>query len=195
VGAYLKRVNYAARLSPTLECLIGLQEAQDHTIAFENFDIHLGRAIDLSPEYLFHKIVDSRRGGYCFELNGLFLSALKQIGFDARPLLGRVHISGTATGRGHQISLVSIEEKEWIVDVGFGKDTPLAPVPLETNVEFDICGRSMQIVESRKYGFMLQILKEKGWSDLYSFDLEHVCQGDIEYGNYYTSRVITESGV
>ena len=55
--------------------------------------------------------------------------ALKSMGFDVRALLGRVHITGTPTGRGHQIELVTIEGKQWIADVGFGADTPRAPIP------------------------------------------------------------------
>jgi N-hydroxyarylamine O-acetyltransferase len=117
----------------------------------------------------------------------LFLTALQKIGFKARPLLGRVHISGEATGRGHQISLVTIDNKLWITDVGFGADTPRCPLPLETDTPMSSGGQTIQIIDSNDFGFMVQAFREGVWSNLYSFDLEHVCQGDIEYGNYYTS--------
>jgi N-hydroxyarylamine O-acetyltransferase len=187
LNLYLHRIRHSLDVGPTIECLESLQRTQHHTIPFENFDIQLDRSIDLAPETLFRKLVLGSRGGYCFELNGLFLSALQKIGFKARPLLGRVHISGEATGRGHQISLVTIDNKLWIADVGFGADTPRCPLPLETDTPTSSGGQTIQIIESDKFGFMVQALREGAWRSLYSFDLEHVCRGDIEYGNYYTS--------
>lgn len=185
--AYLQRIHYDSEIESTIGCLRRLHFSQRHTIPFENFDIQLGRPMDLAPEHLFRKLVGSSRGGYCFELNGLFLSALQEIGFDARPLLGRVHLSGEATGRGHQISLVTIDKRQWVTDVGFGGDTPNAPVPLEINTPIEMEGQTLRITKSKNFGFMLQTLRESAWRNLYSFDLEHVCQGDIDYGNHYTS--------
>ena len=119
-GAYLRRINYAGDTSPTVENLKALHHSHFRTIPFENFDILLGRGIDLSPDGIFRKLVLKRRGGYCFELNGLFLMALRAFGFDARALLARTHVTGTPSGRGHQIALVTVGEERWIVDVGFG---------------------------------------------------------------------------
>ena len=131
--AYLQRVGYDEKTVPTVDTLKALHHAQLYTISFENFDIQLGRGVNLDPETIFEKLVHKRRGGYCFELNGLFLMALKDFGFDARPLLSRVHKTGTPTGRGHQIELVTIQGKQWIADVGHGADTPRTPIPLELN--------------------------------------------------------------
>ena len=75
--AYLKRINYKNDLTVSIECLRQLHYAQLFTIPFENFDIVLGKGIDLEPAKLFDKLVHHRRGGYCFELNGLFLMALQ----------------------------------------------------------------------------------------------------------------------
>lgn len=82
---YLQRINLDTEISPSLECLEKLHIAQHRAIPFENFDIALGRPIDLTPQAVFNKLVRNRRGGYCFELNGLMLQALKHYGFDARP--------------------------------------------------------------------------------------------------------------
>jgi N-hydroxyarylamine O-acetyltransferase len=113
--------------------------------------------------------------------------ALKEIGFTARPLLGRVQITGEPTGRGHQISLVTIDNKQWIADVGFGGDTPGAPLPLETDIPIEVGDQTLRIIESKEFGFILQALKGAQWKNLYSFDLEYVCSGDINYGNHYTA--------
>ena len=70
---YLERLNYSGSLQPTEDRLEALHRAQHCTIPFENFDILLGRGISLEPAALLDKLVNSPRGGYCFELNGLYL--------------------------------------------------------------------------------------------------------------------------
>jgi N-hydroxyarylamine O-acetyltransferase len=184
---YLQRICLNGDFPPTADALTALHHAQLYTIPFENFDIQLGRGIDLNPAVLFDKLVHRKRGGYCFELNGLFLMALNHFGFDARPLLARVHITGTPTGRGHQIALLTIAGRRWIADVGFGSETPRAPVPLELNRPAVAEGQSIRLVDGGDFGFILQSEKDGRWMDLYSFTLDHVFPPDIKYGNHYTS--------
>ena len=117
---YCARTSTTTIGAPTIDRLEDLQRAQAYAIPFENFDIQLGRGINLDAEHLLNKLVRSRRGGYCFELNGLFLRAIQRAGFRARALLARVHVAGEPTGRGHQMSLVAMGDRQWIVDVGFG---------------------------------------------------------------------------
>jgi len=186
-NAYLKRLSYAGEIVPTVDTLEALHHAQLYTIPFENFDIQLGRNINLEPEAIFKKLVQKRRGGYCFELNGLFLMVLKAFGFEVRPLLARTRIMGIPTGRGHQIELVTIQGKQWIADVGFGEDTPRAPFPLEINQPTIRDGQKVRLVDADPFGIMLQTLKDDQWIDLYSFDLGHVCPADIDYGNHFNS--------
>ncbi len=184
---YLNRVNFKGDVEASGSALEALHHAHLYAIPFENFDVLLGRGIDLDPKALFHKLVIKRRGGYCFELNGLFLEALKAFGFDARALLGRVHVTGTPTGRGHQIELVRIGSREWILDVGFGGDTPRMPVPLILDEPVTKWGQTVRLTDGGNFGIMLQMKKEEEWADLYSFDLSYVFQGDIEYGNHFNS--------
>lgn len=185
--AYLQRVRYDGKIAPTVDTLKALHHAQLYGIPFENFDIQLGRAINLHPKAIFEKLIQKNRGGYCFELNGLFLMALKSMGFDVRALLCRVHITGTPTGRGHQIELINIDGRQWIADVGFGADTPRVPIPLELNQPTIHDGQKIRLVDAGHFGIMLQTEKDNEWIDLYSFDLSHVFSADIDYGNYFTS--------
>ena len=187
IDAYLQRINRSEEKTPTIDTLKALHHAHLYTIPFENFDIQLGRGINLEPSAIFEKMVRKKRGGYCFEMNGLFLMALKAFGFDARPLLARVHKTGTPSGRGHQIELVAIQGKQWIVDVGFGGDTPRGPIPLKLYQPTIYDGQKVQLADAEHFGIMLQIFENDQWVDLYSFDLGHVCQADIDYGNYFTS--------
>ena len=184
---YCQRTGAASTGAASLELLEEMQRTQLYAMPFENFDIQLGRGIDLSPEHLIDKLIRHRRGGYCFELNGLFLSALRSIGFEARPLLARVHVGGEPTGRGHQLSLVTLSGREWIADVGFGGACPRAPIPLEHGIE-SIQGHQTFRLAPHELGYMLQLkLPDGEWQNLYSFDLTPVVPSDITYGNHFTS--------
>ena len=185
--AYLQRIKYSHQIYPTEKDLKDLHRAQFYTIPFENFDILLGRGVNLEPGQLFNKLVHKRRGGYCFELNGLFLMALRAFGFDACPLLGRVHITGTPSGRGHQLTLITIQGKQWIADVGFGSDTPRTPIALDQRRPVIHDGQKFRLINTTNFGFMAQTFKGGHWENLYSFDLGYVCPADIKYGNHFTS--------
>ncbi|MEN3975547.1 arylamine N-acetyltransferase [Emcibacter sp. SYSU 3D8] len=185
--AYLKRIGLAAAPTPSVDGLRSLQRAQPLAIPFENFDILLGRGISLDPATIFDKLVRRPRGGYCFEVNSLFLAALQAFGFEARALLGRVHIAGPVGGRTHQLSLVRIGGEDWIADVGFGSGTALAPMRLSLDVEQDLNGSVRRYVANDVYGIILQMRGEEGWSNLYSFDMGHVIDSDRVLGNHFTS--------
>jgi N-hydroxyarylamine O-acetyltransferase len=184
---YLERVAYAGSTSPSENLLEALQRAQLATIPFENFDILLGRGISVEPQHIAQKLLNSRRGGYCFELNGLFLMAVQALGFDARPLLARVHLSGQPSGRSHELLLVTIEGRDWIADAGFGGPSLRAPIPLELDVERRQDGRTFRLIDAGPFGTMLQMLRDGQWADLYSFDRGQVLPVDIAVGNHFTS--------
>lgn len=185
--AYLRRVQYSGSLQPTEELLASLHRAQIYAIPFENIDIILGRNINLEPVNLFNKLIYRRRGGYCFELNGLFLMALNALGFTTQSLLGRVHISGTPNGRGHQITLVTIGANKWVADVGFGHPSLRIPIRLEIDAPSIHDGRTFRLIDAQHFGYMLQTLQSDGWQNLYSFDLGYVCPADIDFGNHFTA--------
>src|SRR4029434_8767102 len=96
-----------------------------------NLDILLGRPIKLDVESLERKLIDGRRGGYCFEQNLLFSAVLEQLGFKVTRLMARVRYRTTALlPRTHMAVLVDLADgKKWIADVGFGADGLLLPVP------------------------------------------------------------------
>jgi N-hydroxyarylamine O-acetyltransferase len=185
--AYLRRIDFSGPADVSPDTLGRLHYAHFHNIPFENFDILLGRGIDLAPQAIFEKLVLKKRGGYCFELNGLFLQALQALGFKARALLARVHITGTPSGRGHQLELVSIDGRDWVADVGFGGNSPRRPIPLELDNPVSMEGQTIRLADGGAFGVMLQAFKNGEWQDLYSFDLGLVVPADIAYGNHYTS--------
>ncbi len=137
VRAYLARIGLEGMPEAGVEGLKQVQRAHRLAIPFENFDIPLGRGIDLTPEAIAAKLVGQRRGGYCFEHNGLFVKMLTALGFAVRPLLARVWLGvepGEVPPRTHMLVLVTLGQQEWIADVGFGGSfTP--PLPLEDGAE------------------------------------------------------------
>ena len=78
---YLKRINYSGSLEPSLKVLKQLQQAHLMSVPFENLDIHYGRTIELDLDKIFNKVVVDHRGGFCYELNGLFGELLSMLGF------------------------------------------------------------------------------------------------------------------
>ena len=88
VAEYLERMAYDGPTDPTEETLRRLHHAHLLAVPFENLDIHLDRPIVLDVDALFEKVVRRRRGGFCYELNGLFGWLLGELGFDAT-MIGR----------------------------------------------------------------------------------------------------------
>jgi len=188
---YLERLGMAPLVDADFKSLAQLQRHHVFAIPFENLDIILGRGIPVDLPTIYNKVVNNQRGGYCFELNGLFCNALQNFGFDARPLLARVHLGMEPGGRTHQITLVNVDHQEYITDVGFGSLSLRSPVPFVTDQVSQQDHLQYRIVNDPKWRFLMQVKNSElggaQWLTMYSFDLEHVCQGDIVTGNHYTS--------
>jgi N-hydroxyarylamine O-acetyltransferase len=123
LAAYFNRIGYGGPRVPTIEVLNALTAAHTQAIPFENLDVLLGRGIDLAPDAVFDKLVRRRRGGYCFEHNGLFLEVLTALGFAVRPLSARGRIlppRGQIPPRTHMLLEVQIGGERWLTDVGVG---------------------------------------------------------------------------
>jgi len=128
---YCARIGYAGPRDATLGTLRALHRAHLLTIPYENLDIHLGLPLALDREAMFTKLVDERRGGWCYEMNGVFGRVLETLGFSVRYLsgaVGRAERGWRAQGN-HLVLLVTLD-RPWIADVGFG-DGFLTPLPLE----------------------------------------------------------------
>lgn len=130
LDAYLERIGYSAPVRVDRQTLFGLHRAHLLAIAYENLDIHLGRALTLDVDAIFDKIVTRRRGGWCYEMNGLFAWALREIGFDVSLLAGTVgrHSIGDSAEGNHLLMSVALDQT-YLADVGFGNGF-LDPLPL-----------------------------------------------------------------
>ncbi len=138
-SAYLRRIRYAGDLKPSAETLRALHLAHLYAVPFENLDIHLGRPIVLEMGRLFDKIVRRRRGGFCYELNGLFAALLLELGFEVVYLSASdAHEDGSFGPEfDHLVLQVRSPDQpsmNWLADVGWG-DTFRQPLRLEESGE------------------------------------------------------------
>ena len=131
LDAYFKRIGFTGTAKADLATLTALHRHHLLAVPYENLDIHLGRALTLDLAHIFDKIVQQRRGGWCYEMNGLFAWALREIGFDVQMLGSRVGspAQGGDADLDHLILEVTVENEPWLADVGFGNGL-LEPIPL-----------------------------------------------------------------
>ena len=177
--AYLKRINYTGSTAPTADTLRQLQLAHLLAVPFENLSIHKGEPIVLDDDALFDKIVVRRRGGFCYELNGLFAALLRTLGFNVQMLSAGVANSEGEWGPefDHMTLLVTLE-KRWLVDVGFG-DSFIYPLILDDRNEQKQGMRSYRIEDIDDRLVMSQKNQSDVWKPQYRFTLlPHV------YGDY-----------
>lgn len=152
LSSYLDRIGYPDPPRPDLATLIGLHRAHLLNITYENLDIHRGCPLTVDLDAIYAKIVTERRGGWCFEMNGLFAWALREIGFDVTLLassVGRAAADEPWTGD-HLILRVDLD-RPYLADVGFGNGL-FEPIPLAA-------GRYHQ----RGFDYGLRIEGERWW--------------------------------
>lgn len=120
---YLNRIGISEILPPNLNSLKKLQKKHLYNIPFENLDIHYGNKIELNEQLFYDKIVNNNRGGFCYELNGLFYELLIALKYDVRRVSAKVYGKNKQYGKeyDHLALLVKIETREYLSDVGFGE--------------------------------------------------------------------------
>lgn len=189
IDNYLGRLGIG-RVSPTVEGLAMLQQAQMRAIPFENIDVLLGKVPDLAEGAVWAKLIEARRGGYCFELNKLFGLALDSLGFAARPIFCRVRMGAPIGGpRTHQAFIVTIDGAEWLADSGFGGPGPIRPVRLDSR-EPQAAGESLfRLTPDDASGeLVLERQDGEGWFALYGIDFAVALPADFEGGNFICAR-------
>ncbi len=171
VDSYLSRIEYYGSREPNAETLRALHQAHMLAVPFENLDNHLGRRIVLDEEKVVHKIVDQRRGGICYELNGAFCGLLRAMGFEVSMLS-----AGVARDEGgfdppydHMALFVQLENR-WLADVGFG-DSFREPLLLDDRAEQVQGAEAYRLVDADGY-VIVERRKVDEWKQEYRFTLE-----------------------
>ena len=189
LDAYTARIGYQGPLAHSLDTLVGLHRAQAFGIPFENLDIHLNRPIGLDPASLVQKLVHEQRGGYCYELNGLFRLVLQQLGFRVTCLVGRNLLAGyPLRPRAHQVLLVEVDGEPWLADLGFGTNGLIEPIPLAAGPEHQQCFDRYRLQAAPQHNFQLQLYMQGEWQSLYTFTLDEAQPSDFRMMNFYYSQ-------
>ncbi len=174
VTAYLDRLGASPPPAPSIEALAALHRAHLFRVPFENLDIHLGRPMPLDPDSLVRKVVGQRRGGYCYELNGLFAALLRTLGYAVTLVSARVATAqGGLTPEFDHLALVvgSPEMAEpHLADVGFG-EAFLDPIPLRDGFE-RWEGRKRVGLSEADGTWTYWEDRSEGWRPQYVFTLE-----------------------
>jgi N-hydroxyarylamine O-acetyltransferase len=147
---YLQKLGYSGDLTPSYTLLRDLHRLHQAKIPFENLDILLNKVPALDDASLEAKLLDSPRGGYCFELNLSFARLLRGLGFEVQPRLARVLLLNpdiTQVPRTHVWLMVKIKGEIYLADVGFGAGSVLDPVPLVPGAPFTQDKETFQIQE------------------------------------------------
>lgn len=173
LSAYFDRIGYSGPTAPDFATLDALMRAHAATVPFENLDVQLGRAVSFEPEAIFDKLVQRRRGGWCFEQNGLFGWALAELGFDVTRVSAGVmrHVRGDDVLGNHLTLIVKLDDP-WLVDVGFG-GTQAMPIPLAAG-EHVHPPFTVSLAEADGYW---RFTERFGANDPFSFDF-HAGQAD-----------------
>ncbi|KAF1029939.1 MAG: Arylamine N-acetyltransferase [Pseudomonas sp.] len=186
-GLYLQRLGYNAPPPPTLQTLQDLQLRHVSTFPFESLSTFLRLPVPLDLARVEQKVLFDGRGGYCYELNQMFLALLQELGFDARGITGNVVLGGPPdahTGRTHRLSLVTLDGVRYISDVGFGGMVPTGPLQLDSEAVQSTPHEPYRLsMKEGRYTLWAEVAGE--WRGLYVFDLQVQAAIDYEIGNWY----------
>ena len=187
---YLARIGHKGAVKPDLTTLTALHSAHVNAIPFEGLNPLLRRPVLLDLPAVQAKLVDSRRGGYCFEQNALFKAALERIGFTVTGLGARVRWMAAPDSplgpKTHMLLKVELPEGPYIADVGFGACVLDAPLQLKTNIGQRTAMGNYRLVETNGL-YSISAHRPAGWRTMYVFDLVPQIQSDYELSNYFTA--------
>ena len=184
---YCRRIGYAGPRQASLEVLCALHARHAEAIAFENLNPLLGLPVPLDPESLARKMVEGRRGGWCFEQNWLFRLALEAVGFRVRGLAARV-LWGAPEGRlgprSHMVLEVDLDGRPYLADVGFGGVSLTGPVHLEADVEQTTPHETFRLLRLDVDEYVLEVRLDQ-WAPMYRFRREEHLLPDYEVNSFY----------
>ncbi|SHE63424.1 N-hydroxyarylamine O-acetyltransferase [Microbulbifer donghaiensis] len=199
LDAYLQRIGYTGKPSADLRTLKALVKLQTQFIPFESLNPFIGWPVDIDLPSVERKLVREGRGGYCFEQNALLRAALQTIGIPVTGLAARVLWRMPADhepAQSHMILKAEVDGTSYLVDVGFGGQTPTAPLRLNEEGEQQTA-HGIYRVRRIDRDYLLEVKMDPGWLSVYRFDLQPQSAGDYKVFNWYCathpqSRFVTE---
>jgi len=188
LSTYFSRINYRERATDDATTLHAIMRHQLFSIPFENLDVQAGKVVSMVPDDIADKLLRQGRGGYCYELNGLFAMALEALGFTYRFVAARPMFYPVRRPKTHMAVIAEADGRQWLCDLGFGSYGIRAPVALDmldTDImqDFD----TFQLSRDARGDYLLKAKVEGGWTNQYGFDLSYQEWIDFVPANYLNS--------
>jgi N-hydroxyarylamine O-acetyltransferase len=185
---YFDRIGFSGDAKSDIATLVEMMRCQLFSVPFENLDVQAGKIVSLVPEEIVDKIIGRNRGGYCFEVNGLFAMALEALGISYRFVAARPMMYPVRKPKTHMAIVVKADGEEWLCDLGFGSYGIRAPLRLnildaEIKQDFD----TFMLSKANEREYLLQALVEGKWADQFAFDLYPQEWIDFVPANYLSS--------
>lgn len=186
---YFDRIGFTGSAKADISTVTEMMRRQLFTVPFENLDVQAGKIVSLVPEEIVEKIIDRKRGGYCYEVNGLFTMALEELGVTWQLVGARPMFYPTRRPKTHMVVVVTFQDEKWLCDTGFGRYGLRAPLRLDlvdTPVVQD--HDTYMIDRPNDHEYILKALCDDGrWENQYSFDLSPTEWVDFVPANYFNS--------
>ncbi|WP_440054842.1 arylamine N-acetyltransferase family protein [Pseudoalteromonas sp. T1lg65] len=183
---YIKSLELPAKQG--LDLVSALQRNHLAKYAFSSINAMQAEQLSLEQDALFKRVIVDKQGGYCFEHNKIAYLALQQLGFNVRPVLARVTLNGTMTNpRTHRMTLLTLEDRQYLVDVGFGVKSPRIPLDIDLSCASE--GSNSYRIE-REQDIVKIILQEANETpvQLYQVELSEIFEGDCEVAHFYSHQ-------
>lgn len=187
LDAYLKRIGFIGTPSPDFATLKQLMQRQLRTVPFENLDVRSGKIVSIALDDIVAKIIPTRRGGYCYEVNSLFAMALTAVGIPYTLAGARPMTFPERRARTHMVVIATVEGKRYLCDTGYGRLAIREPMDLsliDTPVPQDYDTYRL-ILKDGEYTAQAQM--PDGWDNLYSFNLDRFELCDFVPANWFNS--------
>lgn len=185
---YLQRIGYHGSCNADFATLAALMQHQLMHIPFENIDVLKRMEISMQPEKIVDKLIYQQRGGYCFELNGLFTLALQALNIPYQLIGARPFVPGEKKPRTHLALAVHLQDESWLCDLGFGRYGIRKPINLrQTNQPITQDDDCFMLTRDDAGNHLLKTLIRGQWAEQYEFDLSAQQWVDFIPANHFTA--------
>ena len=185
---YLDRIGYQGDAKADMATVAEMMKRQLFTVPFENLDVQAGKVVSLVPEEIAEKIISRNRGGYCYEVNGIFAMALEALGIPYQFVAARPMFYPVKKPKTHMAIVLKVDDEAWLCDLGFGSYGLRAPMRLDLlDVEISQDCDSFKLSKTDNGEYLLQALVEGQWANQYAFDLSPQDWIDFVPANYLNS--------
>ncbi|MCE5181585.1 MAG: arylamine N-acetyltransferase [Betaproteobacteria bacterium] len=185
---YFDRIGFRRDAKADISTVTEMMRRQLFSVPFENLDVQAGKVVSLVPEEIVEKIIYRNRGGYCYEVNGLFAMALQALEIPYQFVAARPMFYPVRRPKTHMAIVLKVDDEEWLCDLGFGSYGIRAPmrlnlIDIEVKQDFDMF--LLNKTNDREY--LLKALVDGEWTNQYAFDLSPQEWIDFVPANYLNS--------